>query len=93
VFYTGADLCYTVVVGWSAGGATTEWIGGRMYRDWLIERVNEVQDMIRDCENLGFHHDPVGSVEYTHYSNLVGMEVKLNAQIQALPIIVQSVRP
>jgi len=58
------------------------------YRGFLKDRVLEVQDMIAECENLGFHHAPIGTREEIHYANMIGLEVKLNAQIKKFPTLV-----
>jgi len=56
------------------------------YREWLVERQLELQECIREGENAGWHHSPVGTVEETMITNLIGLEVKVRAQIQKFPI-------
>ena len=55
------------------------------YREWLEERLVELQESIAECENLGFHHSLVGSMEYQHIDGLIGLEVKVRAQIAKIP--------
>ena len=62
------------------------------YRDWLIERRQELQDCIQDAENMGMHHSPVGSPEGDHINNLISLEVKIGSQIAKFPQVLQSAR-
>jgi len=39
--------------------------------------LDDLREMIRELENLGFHHSPMGTIERTHYDRVVEMEVIL----------------
>ena len=51
----------------------------------LHEQLEELQEMVRELENLQFHHCPVGSVENVHYEKVVRMEARFDDQIKKLP--------
>ena len=55
------------------------------YQTYLEEAEGEVLELIREAENLEFHHAPEGSVEGVHYRRLMNMMEVIHAQAAKLP--------
>ena len=58
----------------------------------LNELLDDVRDAIAECEEMGYHHLPGGTVEYLHYDRLILMERRAYAQIEKFPQVIQSAR-
>ena len=43
----------------------------KSYRSFLMGLGREMFDMLRECENMGFHHYHEGSPEFAHYLRLI----------------------
>ena len=61
-------------------------------RQPYLEELEELRDMIREVENLEFHHCAPGTPERLHYDRLVELEVKLDGQVKRHPQYPPSVR-
>ena len=54
-------------------------------RQVLLGLRDSLRDAIAELENLGFHHETVGTVERHHYDRVVRMEARVDNQIGRWP--------
>ena len=63
------------------------------YLEYLEVMKVELEEMVAELENLGFHHGPEGSKETMHYDRVVRMRERVDHQTASTPRIEEAVYP